>query len=125
MVAGGDALVRVTVKKRSVRLSDVRVELNGEDVTGAFGADHGARTLTGLVSGMRLGRNELEVDAKRKGRGRSDADLRLVNHPSEGPILSGPHEQPYAYKPHTGETWRWDAAARAGMKDYNLLDLSI
>ena len=24
-----------------------------------------------------------------------------------------------------GETYRWDAAAKAGIKDYNLLDLSI
>lgn len=38
-----------------------------------------------------------------------------------------PDETPFVYRPHadTGETWRWDAAARAGMKDYNLLDLSI
>ena len=96
MVAGGDALVRVTVEKKHVRLSDVRVELNGTNVTGAFVADHGAKTLTGLVSGMRLGRNELEVDAKGKGRGRADADLKITNHPIQGPIISGPHEQPYA-----------------------------
>jgi hypothetical protein len=38
-----------------------------------------------------------------------------------------PEEIPYVYKPHAdaGETYRWDAAARAGIKDYNLLDLSI
>ena len=38
-----------------------------------------------------------------------------------------PDETPYVYRPHTdaGETYRWDAAARAGIKDYNLLDLSI
>ncbi|TCZ62957.1 phytanoyl-CoA dioxygenase family protein [Roseicella aquatilis] len=38
-----------------------------------------------------------------------------------------PQETPYAYRPQAeaGETWRWDAAAKAGMKDYNLLDLSI
>jgi ectoine hydroxylase-related dioxygenase (phytanoyl-CoA dioxygenase family) len=38
-----------------------------------------------------------------------------------------PNETPFAYKPHVeaGETWAWDAAAKAGMKDYNLLDLSI
>ncbi|HJQ60145.1 MAG TPA: phytanoyl-CoA dioxygenase family protein [Vineibacter sp.] len=36
-----------------------------------------------------------------------------------------PHETPYAYKPHASETYRWDDAAKAGMKDYNLLDLSI
>ncbi|MDO9709718.1 phytanoyl-CoA dioxygenase family protein [Paracraurococcus lichenis] len=38
-----------------------------------------------------------------------------------------PAETPHVYRPHAeaGETWRWDAAAKAGMKDYNLLDLSI
>jgi len=94
MVAGGDALVRVTVRKKQVRLSDVRVELNRRDVTSAFTADHSARSLTGLVTGMRLGENHLEVDSQR--RGASEAELRLVNHPIEGPIISGPHEQPYA-----------------------------
>lgn len=36
-------------------------------------------------------------------------------------------EIPFVYRPHatSGETYRWDAAAKAGMKDYNLLDLSI
>lgn len=38
-----------------------------------------------------------------------------------------PHETPYVYRPHAqaGETLRWDAAAKASLKDYNLLDLSI
>ncbi|MCO6418747.1 phytanoyl-CoA dioxygenase family protein [Siccirubricoccus sp. KC 17139] len=38
-----------------------------------------------------------------------------------------PQETPFAYQPHVAEglSYRWDAAAKAGMKDYNLLDLSI
>ncbi len=38
-----------------------------------------------------------------------------------------PAEVPFVYRPHvmTGESYRWDAKAAAGMKDYNLLDLSI
>jgi hypothetical protein len=36
-----------------------------------------------------------------------------------------PDETPYVYAPHTGETYRWDAEAKAGIRDYNLLDLSI
>ena len=38
-----------------------------------------------------------------------------------------PDETPYRYLPHLqdAQTWRWDSAARAGIKDYNLLDLSI
>jgi hypothetical protein len=38
-----------------------------------------------------------------------------------------PQERPFTYQPHAqaGESWRWDDRARASMKDYNLLDLSI
>jgi hypothetical protein len=36
-----------------------------------------------------------------------------------------PHEKPFAYQPHAGRTFRWDAEAKAGLRDYNLLDLSI
>lgn len=38
-----------------------------------------------------------------------------------------PDETPFVYRPHAaaGETFVWDDAARASMKDYNLLDLSI
>jgi Tannase-like family of unknown function (DUF6351) len=96
MVSGGDALVRVTVKKKDVSLGSVRIELNGANITDAFQAD--ARTLTGLVTGLRLGENELAVDAKdkSKGKGRADADITLTNYPIQGPIISGPHEFPFA-----------------------------
>ncbi len=38
-----------------------------------------------------------------------------------------PEETPFVYRPHAeaGETFVWDDDARASMKDYNLLDLSI
>ena len=38
-----------------------------------------------------------------------------------------PQETPFIYAPHAqaGERWVWDDAARASIKDYNLLDLSI
>jgi len=74
----------------------VRIELNGANITGALHADAGARTLTGLVTGLRLGENELSVDAKGKGHGRADADITLTNYPIEGPIISGPHQFPFA-----------------------------
>src|SRR2546427_1725147 len=59
-------------------------------------ADAGARTLTGLVTGLRNGENELSVDAKGNGKGRADADITVTNYPIEGPIISGPHEFPFA-----------------------------
>jgi hypothetical protein len=38
-----------------------------------------------------------------------------------------PEETPFVYAPHAagGETFAWDEAARAAIKDYNLLDLGI
>ena len=38
-----------------------------------------------------------------------------------------PDEAAFAYAPHVaaGETYQWDATAKAGIRDYNLLDLSI
>ena len=38
-----------------------------------------------------------------------------------------PQETPFAYQPHVqaGERYTWDPAARAAIKDYNLLDISI
>lgn len=97
-VTGGDALVRVSVRRQNVTASQIRVRLNGVDVSSAFVADGAARTLTGLVSGMRLGSNLLEVFDHRgnvRGKGRADADMALTNHPIQGPVFSGPHEQPF------------------------------
>ena len=36
-----------------------------------------------------------------------------------------PDETPFVYAPQAGQTLRWDEAARAALKDYNLLDLGI
>jgi len=94
-ITGGDALVRVTVKKK-VPLSGVRIKLNGADITSSFVAGPGM--LSGLVSGMRVGENLLEVIDPRgnvRGKGRADADIVLTNYPIEGPVFSGPHQQPY------------------------------
>src|SRR4051812_30830829 len=95
-ISGGDALVRVTVNK-NVPVSGMRIKLNGGDVTSSFVAGPGM--LTGLVSGMRNGENLLEVIDPRgnvKGKGRADADIVLTNYPIQGPMFSGPHEQPFA-----------------------------
>ena len=52
---------------------------------------------------------------------------RLVGYAIDARRQRFPHETPFVYKPHADEglTYRWDAAARADIKDYNLLDLSI
>ncbi len=52
---------------------------------------------------------------------------RVIGYAIDARARRFPQETPYTYKPHAeaGETWRWDAAAKAGMQDYNQLDLSI
>ncbi|MFO1081833.1 MAG: phytanoyl-CoA dioxygenase family protein [Reyranellaceae bacterium] len=52
---------------------------------------------------------------------------RLIGYAIDARRRRFPGETPYVYKPHADEglAYRWDEAAKAGLKDYNLLDLSI
>ena len=93
LVSGGDALVEVRVPRHTT-LSKVKVKLNGQDITSAFTADSGARTLRGLVTGLVEGRNELVADPDGKGHGRQ-VRLTITNHPIGGPVLSGPQITPF------------------------------
>jgi hypothetical protein len=89
-VSGGDALVRVDAP--SDVIDRLRVERNGDDVTGAFTHEDGG--LVGLVEDLRLGENTLAVEA---GSARLDR-LGIVNYPRTGPIFSGPHQRPFVCK---------------------------
>ena len=105
MVSGGDALLRIDVPA-DVAPADVRVAVNGVDATGAFRAAAGPRRLTGLVDGLSQGANEVVVTVAGAEGG---AALEIVNHPLEGPVFSGPHEQPFvcetdAFELPSGET---------------------
>lgn len=91
LVSGGDVLVQVSTAGRRNSKDPLRVRLNGSDVSGAFHAS-GADTLVGLVDGLRLGKNTLTVD----GRGTRAASITITNYPITGPIISGPHQSPYA-----------------------------
>src|SRR2546426_3441820 len=98
-ISGGDALIRVRVNK-NVPASGMRIKLNGADVTSSFVVS--ANMLTGLVTGMRVGENLLEVIDPRgnvQGKGRADADIVLTNYPIQGPMFSGPYEQPFVCAP--------------------------
>jgi len=103
-VSGGDALLQLSVPTDAAP-ADVRVAVNGRDATAAFRQDAGTGRLVGMVDGLRLGANEVSVvlgDAPA-------ASLTLVNHPAEGPVFSGPHEEPFiceteAFELPTGET---------------------
>jgi Phytanoyl-CoA dioxygenase (PhyH) len=52
---------------------------------------------------------------------------RLIGYAIDARRQRFPGETPFVYKPHADEglSYRWDDKARADIKDYNLLDLSI
>jgi Tannase-like family of unknown function (DUF6351) len=95
LVSGGDALVQV-VLPRHVSPAQVRVDLNGQDVTSSFAVRADGRFL-GLVSGLRDGRNALTARAASFEDGGS-ARITITNHPIGGPIFSGPQVQPWVCK---------------------------
>ena len=92
-VSGGDVLVRVQVPP-SISLGEPRVALNDADVTSVFRHDETGHTLTGLVTGLVVGRNTVSVAVGRLGEAGA-TQLSIVNHPTIGPVVSGPHEQPF------------------------------
>ena len=87
LVSGGAARLRVTVPDR-VPLSEARVSVNGADVTGRFAPDdQQTHALEGVVTDLRPGESRVEA------RIRHDRDaITLVNHPSTGPMFSGPQQ---------------------------------
>ena len=94
-VSGGDVLVRVELP-RDVASNDVRVFLNDQDVTSAFGPAPGGGALLGLVQGLQLGENSLEAQVvDQKGKAKDRRKLTVTNYPITGPIFSGPHETPF------------------------------
>lgn len=94
LVSGGDVLVRINVPQ-NVPLQKAKVTLNGQDITSVFRVNTEARTLTGLVTGLHLGDNELAVSSNGQGLGRPSQRLTLTNYPITGPIRSGPHQTPF------------------------------
>lgn len=95
MVTGGDALVQLD--SGGIAVADLRVTLNGNDVSAPFLEAASVTTesapeqsLQVLVAGLHEGPNTLRATA-----GELSAELHLVNHPLTGPVFSGPHIQPF------------------------------
>ncbi len=93
LVTGGDALVevRITDENRNFRQADLRIELNGVDVAAQFRpvADQAWQA---LLDGLPAGESELSA---RLADMDEAARLTITNWPITGPIISGPHEQPF------------------------------
>jgi hypothetical protein len=110
LISGGDALVEVRVP-RGVPLSEVRVSLNGHDVTSSFTGNASARTLRGVVRNLVEGRNSVVAEADARGRGRSRAALTITNHPIGGPVLLASQTQPWVCATPTGSAAAGDTPA--------------
>jgi hypothetical protein len=93
LVTGGDVLVRIDVAA-GIPLQSVNVQRNEQDVTPAFRQLPGGHSLLGLVTDLVVGDNVL---AARRVGGDDEprTEVQVTNHPISGPIISGPHEQPF------------------------------
>jgi len=94
LISGGDALVEVSVP-RNVPLHQVKLFLNGNDVTSSFRTDAAARTMRGVLTGLVVGQNDFLADSNGRGNGRPRASLTITNHPVGGPVLLGSQTQPW------------------------------
>ena len=100
LVSGGDVLLRVDMPE-AVSLQDVVIDLNKADVTAAFRPDPAGHALLGLVDGLRNGENVVTVSVgDGEGAGDPTTSVILTNYPASGPMISGPHEQPFVCQTH-------------------------
>ncbi len=89
LVSGGSALVAITLPGRS-DVRRVTVTVGRRNVTEAFAVRRDGR-FEGLVTGLAVGRTVLQATL----RSRWAARITLVNHPSGGPVFSGPPLKPW------------------------------
>ena len=91
LISGGDALVEIVLPgKAKARYDDVKVDVDGRDVTSAF-AVRGDGRFYGLVSDLPEGESVLRAKVP-NGPG---ARITITNHPIGGPIISGAQVQPW------------------------------
>jgi hypothetical protein len=94
LISDGDALVEVRLP-HSLPTNKVKLTLNGADVGAAFVAGPGARTLRGVLKGLRVGDNRFDATSTDHGHGRPAASLTITNHPRGGPVLVGTQTSPW------------------------------
>ena len=103
MVTAGDALIAI-VAPHNVDRSRLRVFVDGTDVTDTF-RPSSPGVVAGLVEGL-AGVGQLRLAGTD---GTPMGTLSLANHPVEGPVFSGPHQDPFmceteAFELISGET---------------------
>ncbi|MGA7270394.1 MAG: DUF6351 family protein, partial [Acidimicrobiia bacterium] len=90
-VSGGDA--RLLVHVPPGQTDKVSVLVNGDEVSSSFWPVS-ADTLEGVVEGLELGDNLVEVRPSRS-RGPAKTSVVLTNYPTGGPMFSGPQQEPF------------------------------
>ena len=110
LISGGNALVEVSVP-HNVPLHQVKLLLNGTDITTSFVTNAAERTMRGVVTGLAPGNNELRADSNGRGHGRPQATLTITNHPIGGPVLLGSQTQPWVCATPTGSAAVGDTPA--------------
>jgi hypothetical protein len=92
-VSGGDVAVAIDVPA-GVAPGNVRVTLNGADVTAAFRPADTGQGLVGLLTGLRDGDNVVRAATMSTNPSRT-ARLDIRNFPAHGPIFAGPQQSPW------------------------------
>ena len=90
LLSGGDALMEV-VLPTGAAASDLKVEVNGTDVSSMFALRGNGRVM-GLVTGLPNGTATVAATLKSVNKG---ARLTVTNYESGGPIFTGPQLQPW------------------------------
>lgn len=88
MVSGGSALVQVTVPA-DADVTALKVAVN-QVAQPAVLSKVGDRTAIGLITGLSMGENIIDVSA-----GGQSGSVKIQNHDINGPIFSGPHQKPW------------------------------
>ena len=94
MVSGDEALVQIRMPK-DLSQADIKVTVDGRDITNEFRPSKEPGALIGLVKGLSLGKHTLTASTTSKGAAPQSATLDLIDHPIVGPIFSGPHQTPF------------------------------
>jgi hypothetical protein len=98
LVTGDDVLIRVSWPEQ--QMVNMRIELNGRNVTSSLRPEADGHSLLGLLSDLTPGLNSVVARTGNRDSGTGDnvgvlAELEITNYPISGPIISGPHEQPF------------------------------
>ena len=86
-VSGGSTLIEV----KASTASGWRVSVNGTDETARFRPANEASRYRAVITGLKSGPNTVQLEQQ----GTVVSTMKIDNHPTTGPLFSGPHQQPF------------------------------